>query len=101
MSAALRGLKAQQIQSQGNALGTMSPFPTPCKGKSKSQLFAHTFALTGQGVGAYTLIPRSMSWALDWLPFQGAPFRALFVYHVRMLRHFLFGSKTRRDFSVF
>ena len=54
-----------------------------------------------QGVGAYTLIPRSLPWALDWLPFQGAPFRALFVYHVRMLRHFLFGSKSRRDFSVF
>ena len=27
----------------------MSPFPTPCKGKSKSQPFAHTFALTGRG----------------------------------------------------
>ena len=24
------------------------PFPTPCKGKSKSQPFAHTFALTGR-----------------------------------------------------
>ena len=26
----------------------MSPFSTPCKGKSKSQPFAHTFALTGR-----------------------------------------------------
>ena len=26
----------------------MSPFPTPCKGKSKNQSFAHTFALTGR-----------------------------------------------------
>ena len=26
----------------------MPPFPTPCKGKSKSQPFAHTFALTGR-----------------------------------------------------
>ena len=26
----------------------MSPFPTPCKGKSKGQPFAHTFALTGR-----------------------------------------------------
>ena len=26
----------------------MFPFPTPCKGKSKSQPFAHTFALTGR-----------------------------------------------------
>ena len=27
----------------------MSPFPTPCKGKSKNQPFAPTFALTGRG----------------------------------------------------
>ena len=26
----------------------MSPSPTPCKGKSKNQPFAHTFALTGR-----------------------------------------------------
>ena len=26
----------------------MSPFSTPCKGKSKNQPFAHTFALTGR-----------------------------------------------------
>ena len=26
----------------------MFPVPTPCKGKSKSQPFAHTFALTGR-----------------------------------------------------
>ena len=26
----------------------MSPFPTPCKGKSKSQPFAYTFALAGR-----------------------------------------------------
>ena len=38
-----------------------------------------------QGVGVYTLIPRALPWAENWLPFQGAPFRALFVYHVRML----------------
>ena len=25
-----------------------------------------------QGVGVYTLIPRALPWALDWLPFQGA-----------------------------
>ena len=54
-----------------------------------------------QGVGVYALIPRALPWAMNWLPFQGAPFRALFVYHVRMLRHLLFGSKPRRDFSVF
>ena len=37
---------------------------------------------------------------MNWLPFQGALFRALFVYHVRMLRHFLFGSKPRRFFWI-
>ena len=51
-----------------------------------------------QGVGVYTLIPRALPWAMNWLPFQGAPFRALFVYHVRMLCHLLFGKKTRRVF---
>ena len=25
-----------------------------------------------QGVGVYTLIPRALPWAEDWLPFQGA-----------------------------
>ncbi len=61
----LRGLKAQQVASpiisgQARAEGPASPkpratpwvpcspFPTPCKGKSKSQPFAHTFALTGR-----------------------------------------------------
>ena len=37
-----------------------------------------------QGVGVYTLIPRALPWAENWLPFQGARFRALFIYHVRM-----------------
>ena len=51
-----------------------------------------------QGVGVYTLIPRALPWAVDWLPFQGAPFRALFVYHVRMLRRLLFGKKNAQRF---
>ena len=42
------GWKPNKSPAQGNALGTMSPFPTPCKGKSRSQPFAHTFALTGR-----------------------------------------------------
>ena len=33
---------------QGNALGYVKPGTTPGKGKSKSQPFAHTFALTGR-----------------------------------------------------
>ena len=77
-SAALRGLKAQQVQSPGQRPGFHVPIPY-----------------------AYVLIPRALPWAVDWLPFQGAPFRALFVYHVRMLRHLLFGKKTHRDFSGF
>ena len=40
--------KPNKSRAQGNALGAMSTFPTPCKGKSKSQPFAHTFALTGR-----------------------------------------------------
>jgi len=44
------------------------------------------------------LIPRVLPWAWDWLPFQGAPFRALFVYHVRMLCHLLFGKKNAQRF---
>ena len=51
-----------------------------------------------QGVSVYTLIPRALPWAGDWLPFQGAPFRALFVYHVCMLRHLLFGKKNVQRF---
>ena len=33
-----------------------------------------------------SLQPRATPWAENWLPFQGAPFRALFVYHVRHRR---------------
>ena len=36
-----------------------------------------------QGVGNGDMVPRALPWALDLLPFQGAPFRALFVYYVR------------------
>ena len=25
-----------------------------------------------QGEGLYTLVPRALPWAMDWLPFQGA-----------------------------
>ena len=78
ISAARHGLKAQQVPSPGQRPGYHVPTPpTPCKGKSKSQPFAHTFALTGRGV--YTLIPRALPWALNWLPFQGAPFRYVSV----------------------
>ena len=39
-----------------------------------------------QGMGVYALISRALPWAENCLPFQGAPFRALFVYHVRHRR---------------
>ena len=42
------GWKPSQFIAQGNALGAVYPVPTPWKGKSKSQPFAHTFALTGR-----------------------------------------------------
>ena len=42
------GRKPNKSRAQGIALGAVFPFPTPCKGKSKSQPFAHTFALTGR-----------------------------------------------------
>ena len=54
-----------------------------------------------QGVGVYTLIPRALPWAENWLPFQGVPFRALFVYHVRINHHLPFAPESRRDFSAF
>ena len=47
-----------------------------------------------QGVGNGNMVPRALPWAMNWLPFQGVPFRTLFVYHVRMLCHLLFDQKT-------
>ena len=62
----------------------MSPFPTPCKGKSKNQSFAHTFALTGRrrlyidtqgvalGSGLAALSGRSRRGLQCTLPLKGA-----------------------------
>ena len=60
----------------------------PVRAKVKSN--RSPILLPLQGVGVYVLIPRALPWAVNWLPFQGAPFRALFVCHVRMLRHLYF-----------
>ena len=38
---------------------------------------------------------------MNRLPFQGAPFRALFVYQVRMLRHLLFDKNRAEIFLDF
>ncbi len=96
LSAALCGLKAQQVPSRATPWVPCPHSLRPVRAKVKAN--RSPILLPLQGVGVYTLIPRALPWALDWLPFQGAPFRTLFVYHVRMLRHLLFGSKTRRDF---
>ena len=61
------------------------PYPhslRPVRAKVKAN--CSPILLPLQGVGVYTLIPRALPWAENWLPFQGARFRALFIYHVRM-----------------
>ena len=45
----------------------MSPFPTPCKGKSKSQPFPHTFALTGRRRLYADTQGVALGWGLDAL----------------------------------
>ena len=52
--------------------------------RAKVKVNCSPILLPLQGVGVYTLIPRALPWAENWLPFQGARFRALFIYHVRM-----------------
>ena len=90
LSAALRGLKAQQVHSPGQRPGYHVPHSLrPVRAKVKAN---HSpILLPLQGVGVYTLIPRALPWAVDWLPFQGAPVCALFVYVVHMLCHLLLG----------
>ena len=81
LSAALRGLKAQQVRSPGQRPGCHVPQSLrPVRAKVKVN--RSPILLPLQGVGVYTLIPRALPWAVNWLPFQGAPFRALFVSHV-------------------
>ena len=69
--AALRGLKAQQVRSPGQRPGlTYVPHLRPVRAKVKAN--RSPILLPLQGVGVYTLIPRALPWAEDWLPFQGA-----------------------------
>ena len=84
-------------QRQARAESPTSPQPratpwVPCSSslrpvRAKVKINHSPLLLPLQGVSVYTLIPRALPWAVNWLPFQGAPSRALFVYHVRMLRH--------------
>ena len=69
--AALRGLKAQQVRSPGQRPGlTYVPHLRPVRAKVKAN---HSpILLPLQGEGLYTLIPRALPWAGNWLPFQGA-----------------------------
>ena len=69
--AALRGLKAQQVRSPGQRPGlTYVPHLRPVRAKVKAN--RSPILLPLQGVGVYTLIPRALPWAENWLPFQGA-----------------------------
>ena len=83
----LRGLKAQQVASpiisgQARAESPTSPEPratpwVPCSPslrpeRAKVKNNHSPILLPLQGVGAYTLIPRALPWAMNWLPFQGA-----------------------------
>ena len=71
MRAALHGLKAQQVRSPGQRPGlTYVPHLRPVRAKVKAN--RSPILLPLQGVGLYTLIPRALPWAENWLPFQGA-----------------------------
>ena len=60
------------------------PCPHPLRPvRAKVKANRSPILLPLQGVGVYTLIPRALPWAENWLPFQGAPLHALFVYHVQ------------------
>ena len=49
------------------------PCPHPLRPvRAKVKANRSPILLPLQGVGVYTLIPRALPWALNWLPFQGA-----------------------------
>ena len=69
--AALRGLKAQQVRSPGQRPGlTYVPHQRPVRAKVINNRLPILLPLQGEGL--YTLVPRALPWAEDWLPFQGA-----------------------------
>ena len=49
-------------------LGILNTLPVRAKVKANHS----PLLLPLQGVGVYTLIPRALPWAENWLPFQGA-----------------------------
>ena len=69
--AALRGLKAQQVRSPGQRPGlTYVPHLRPVRAKVINNRLPILLPLQGEGL--YTLVPRALPWAGNWLPFQGA-----------------------------
>ena len=99
LPAALRGLKAQQVRSPGQRPGYTCPHSLrPVRAKVKVNHLPILLPL--QGVGVYALIPRALPWAINWLPFQGAPLRALFVYHGACFATYYFDLKSCRVFFL-
>ena len=69
--AALHGLKAQQVRSPGQRPGlTYVPHRRPVRAKVINNRLPILLPLQGEGL--YTLVPRALPWAGNWLPFQGA-----------------------------
>ena len=71
VAGALHGLKAQQVRSPGQRPGlTYVPHRRPVRAKVINNRLPILLPLQGEGL--YTLVPRALPWAEDWLPFQGA-----------------------------
>ena len=71
VAGALHGLKAQQVRSPGQRPGlTYVPHLRPVRAKVINNRLPILLPLQGEGL--YTLVPRALPWAGNWLPFQGA-----------------------------
>ena len=67
--AALHGLKAQQVRSPGQRPGlTYVPHRRPVRAKVINNRLPILLPLQGEGL--FTLVPRALPWAGNWLPFQ-------------------------------
>ena len=63
----------------------MLPIPTPCKGKSKNQSFAHTFALTGRRRFCIDTQGVALGWGLVGLSARAGPQTRLFPHNLHQL----------------
>ena len=77
----------------------MFPVPAPCKGKSKSQPFAHTFALTGRR--RFYIDTQGVALGYEQIALSGRSFSRFVRLSWRMLRHLLFGKKRADIFLDF